>query len=140
MPALAGAAPQFIYMPAHYLKQFHERYADSAALADAVAADNARDWAQLHGRRDNMYKLDNPDLPTLQPWMLTTSPPATRFVFERNPHYHRVDEEGQQLPYIDRVVMEVVDSKLIPIKAGAGETDLQSRGTLFQTLHVLERE
>ena len=132
LPALAGAAPQFIYMPAHYLKPFHERYADSAELADAVAADNARDWAQLHGRRDNMYKLDNPDLPTLQPWMLTTSPPATRFVFERNPHYHRVDEEGQQLPYIDRVVMEVVDSKLIPIKAGAGETDLQSRGLYFK--------
>ncbi|MEM8951563.1 MAG: ABC transporter substrate-binding protein [Pseudomonadota bacterium] len=132
LPALAGAAPQFIFMPAHYLKPFHERYADENELADAVAADNARDWAQLHGRRDNMYKLDNPDLPTLQPWVLTTSPPATRFVFERNPYYHRVDEKGQQLPYIDRVVMEVVDSKLIPIKAGAGETDLQSRGLYFK--------
>ncbi|MGI9509533.1 MAG: ABC transporter substrate-binding protein [Geminicoccaceae bacterium] len=132
LPALAAATPQFIYMPAHYLKQFHESYADSAAIADAVAADNARDWAQLHGRRDNMYKLDNPDLPTLQPWMLTTSPPATRFVFERNPSYHRVDEQGQQLPYIDGVVMEVVDSKLIPIKAGAGETDLQARGLFFK--------
>lgn len=132
LPALAGAAPQFIYMPAHYLKSFHEDFADRAALADAVTTDKARDWAQLHGRRDNMYKLDNPDLPTLQPWMLTTSPPSTRFVFERNPSYHRVDEKGQQLPYIDRVVMEVVDSKLIPIKAGAGETDLQARGLFFK--------
>ncbi|MGI9500784.1 MAG: ABC transporter substrate-binding protein [Geminicoccaceae bacterium] len=132
LPALAGAAPQFIFMPSHYLKQFHKTYADGAKLNKAVTADNARDWAQLHGRRDNMYKLDNPDLPTLQPWMLTTSPPATRFVFERNPNYHRVDEQGQQLPYIDRVVMEVVDSKLIPIKAGAGETDLQARGLFFK--------
>ncbi len=132
LPALAGASPQFIYMPAHYLKQFHKDYANQHTLAEAVATDKARDWAQLHGRRDNMYKLDNPDLPTLQPWMLTTSPPATRFVFERNPNYHRVDEQGQQLPYIDRVVMEVVDSKLIPIKAGAGETDLQARGLFFK--------
>ena len=132
LPALAGATPQFIYMPAHYLKPYHENYADSDALANAVAADKARDWAQLHGRRDGMYKFDNPDLPTLQPWMQTTSPPATRFVFERNPHFHRVDEKGQQLPYIDRVVMEVVDSKLIPIKAGAGETDLQARGLFFK--------
>ena len=132
LPALAGASPQFIYMPAHYLKQFHKDYANQHTLAEAVATDKARDWAQLHGRRDNMYKLDNPDLPTLQPWMLTTSPPATRFVFERNPNYHRVDEKGQQLPYIDRVVMEVVDSKLIPIKAGAGETDLQARGLFFK--------
>jgi peptide/nickel transport system substrate-binding protein len=132
LPSLAGATPQFIYMPAHYLKQFHERYADKDALAEAVAADKARDWAQLHGRRDNMYKQDNPALPTLQPWMLTTAPPSTRFVFERNPHYHRVDENGQQLPYIDRLIMEVVDSKLIPIKAGAGETDLQARGLFFK--------
>ena len=132
LPALAGARPEFIFMPSHYLKAFHERYADEAELAEAVAADKARDWAQLHGRRDNMYRPDNPDLPTLQPWMLTTSPPAMRFVFERNPHFHRVDEEGQQLPYIDRVVMEVVDSKLIPVKAGAGETDLQARGLYFK--------
>ncbi len=132
LPALAGALPTFIYMPAHYLKQFHEKYADKDELADKIAKDNARDWAQLHGRRDNMYKLDNPDLPTLQPWMLTTAPPSTRFVFKRNPYYHRVDTNGQQLPYIDQVTLEVVDSKLIPIKAGAGETDLQARGLYFK--------
>ena len=50
-----------------------------------------------------MYDFDNPDLPTLQPWRLTNAPPATRFVFERNPYFHRVDPEGQQLPYIDEV-------------------------------------
>lgn len=132
LPALAGAAPLFIYMPAQYLKQFHEAYADKGKLTKLVAADKARDWAQLHGRRDNLYKLDNPDLPTLQPWMLTTPPPTTRFVFERNPHFHRVDEKGQQLPYLDRVTLEVVDSKLIPVKAGAGETQLQSRGLFFK--------
>ncbi|NJO56045.1 MAG: hypothetical protein HC834_06430, partial [Rhodospirillales bacterium] len=30
LPALAGARPEFIYMPAHYLKQFHEKHADPA--------------------------------------------------------------------------------------------------------------
>ena len=33
LPALAGARPMFIYAPANYLKQFHERYADPAELA-----------------------------------------------------------------------------------------------------------
>jgi peptide/nickel transport system substrate-binding protein len=79
-----------------------------------------------------MYKFENPELPTLQPWRLTTPPPAERFVCERNPYFHRVDSQGQQLPYIDRVVLEVVDDKLIPIKTGAGETDLQSRGLFFK--------
>jgi len=138
LPAIAGATPQYIFMPSHYLKPFHEAHADQSALTKAVTSDKARDWAQLHGRRDNLYKQDNPELPTLQPWMLKTAPPATRFVFERNPHYHRVDEQGQQLPYIDRVVMEVVDSKLIPIKAGAGETDLQARGLFFKHFTFLK--
>lgn len=132
LPALAQATPLFIYMPSHYLKQFHERYAEPGKLAAMVEQTQARDWAQLHGRKDGMYNFDNPDLPTLQPWMVTTAPPATRFVFERNPYFHRVDPEGQQLPYIDRVVFDVVDDKLIPVKTGAGETDLQSRGLFFK--------
>jgi peptide/nickel transport system substrate-binding protein len=132
LPALAGATPTFIYMPAHYLKQFHEKYADPDKLAAMVEDAQARDWAQLHGRKDGMYKFDNPDLPTLQPWRLTTPPPATRFVFERNEYFHRVDAQGQQLPYIDSVVFDVVDDKLIPVKTGAGETDLQSRGLFFK--------
>jgi len=132
LPALAQATPLFIYMPAHYLKQFHERYADPDKLAAMVQETQARDWAQLHGRHDDMYKFEDPGLPTLQPWRPTTAPPAERFVFERNPNFHRVDPNGQQLPYIDRVVLNVVDDKLIPIKAGAGETDLQSRGLFFK--------
>jgi peptide/nickel transport system substrate-binding protein len=138
LPALAGARPLFIYLPAHYLGQFHEKYADPAELARKVEEDQARDWAQLHGRRDRMYRFDNPDLPTLQPWMIRTKPPAVRFIAERNPYYHRVDAEGQQLPYLDRVIMEVVDSKLIPVKAGAGETDLQSRGLVFSDYTFLK--
>ena len=64
-----------------------------------------------------MYRFDNPALPTLQPWVNTTRPPATRFVAKRNPYFHRVDGQGQQLPYIDEVVMRVSDGKLIPAKA-----------------------
>jgi peptide/nickel transport system substrate-binding protein len=138
LPALAGARPLFIYLPAHYLSQFHEAYADPAELAREVEKDQARDWAQLHGRRERMYRFDNPDLPTLQPWMLRTRPPAVRFIAERNPYFHRVDAEGQQLPYIDRVILDVVDGKLIPVKAGAGETDLQSRGLVFSDYTFLK--
>ena len=139
LPALAGARPLFIYAPAHYLRQFHADYADPEELARLVAADRARDWAQLHGRRDDMYRFDNPDLPTLQPWVMQTRPPAVRFVAGRNPYYHRVDSVGQQLPYIDRVALEVVDERLIPVKTGAGETDLQARGLAFKDTTFLKQ-
>jgi peptide/nickel transport system substrate-binding protein len=138
LPAVAGATPTFIYMPAHYLKQFHEKYADPDKLASMVEQAQARDWAQLHGRKDGMYNFDNPELPTLQPWQVVTPPPATHIVFERNEHFHRVDPNGQQLPYIDRVVFDVVDDNLIPVKTGAGETDLQSRGLFFKDYTFLK--
>jgi peptide/nickel transport system substrate-binding protein len=138
LPAVAAATPTFIYMPAHYLKQFHEKYADPDKLAAMVEQAQARDWAQLHGRKDGMYNFDNPELPTLQPWRVVTPQPANRIVFERNEHFHRVDANGQQLPYIDRVVFEVVDDELIPVKTGAGETDLQSRGLFFKDYTFLK--
>ena len=132
IPALAAANQLFIYRPAHYLKQFHQKYADPEQLKQAIAQNGARDWIQLFLRKDRLNDFDDPDMPTLMPWRLVTRPPAQRFVAERNPYFHRVDETGQQLPYIDRFVLDIVDSKLVPIKTGAGEIDLQSRYLVFK--------
>ncbi len=127
LPALAGSRPMYIYRAAHYLKQFHGRYADADKLAAKVAAARSRNWAGLHHRRDHQYRFDNPDLPVLQPWINTTKPPSVRYVFERNPYYHRIDPAGRQLPYIDRVVVTIASNKLVPAKTGFGESDLQAR-------------
>lgn len=131
LPALAAARPEPIYAPAHYLKQFHARYSDPEQLAALAESERRRNWVAVHFDRFKPYRNTNPDLPTLQPWVNTTRQPAPRFVLVRNPFFHRVDGEGRQLPYIDRVVMDVVDPKLIPIKAGAGDSDLQARGLSF---------
>ncbi len=136
---LAGATPLFIYRPAHYLKRFHARYADPEALADKVAAERRRNWVALHYGMSNIYKADNPDLPTLQPWRLVTPPPSNRFVFERNPFFHRIDTNGRQLPYIDRVIMTITDGKLVPAKVGAGESDLQARYLSFGNYTFLKQ-
>jgi peptide/nickel transport system substrate-binding protein len=77
------------------------------------------------------YRPENPELPTLYPWQNKTAPPAEQFVFERNPYFHRVDENGRQLPYIDRFVLNVSSSSIIPAKTGAGESDLQATGIDF---------
>ena len=138
LPALASASPVFIYRPAHYLKGFHAAYTDPAKLEKLAAESGKRNWAALHNSVDNMYRFDNPDLPTLQPWVNTTRAPATRFVAKRNPYFHRIDAEGRQLPYIDRVLLDVADSKLIPAKTGAGVADLQTRGLFFNNYTFLK--
>ena len=138
LPQLAGADPLYIYCPSHYLKQFHEKFADKVTLDALVKKNNQRNWAALHARMDTMYRNDNPNLPSLDPWVLKTKPPSERFIFERNPYYYRVDEAGHQLPYIDRVIMSIADSKIIPAKTGAGESDLQARYLRFDNYTFLK--
>ena len=139
LPALAAARPPFIYRPAHYLKRFHGRYFDPAALDAEAKKQGFRGWPALHNKLDNPDKNDNPELPTLQPWVVTTAMPADRFVFRRNPYFHRVDPEGRQLPYIDEVVMTIADSKVIPAKTGTGESDLQARYLRFDNFTFLRK-
>ena len=138
LPAIAGASPLYIFRPAHYLKQFHAGYAEEAALAAMVAESGQSDWAEMHNRQDNMYRNDNPSLPTLEPWVLVTEPPSERFIFERNPYYYRVDAAGHQLPYIDKVILQVADGNLIPAKVGAGEATLAYRGLRFDNYTFLK--
>jgi len=139
LPALAGPRPPFIYRPAHYLKQFHKTYAAAEGLAARIKKRRMRGWAPLHNSQDNLYDLDNPALPTLQPWTNTIRPPAQQFVFTRNPYFHRVDSDGNQLPYIDRVLMNISDGKLIPAKASAGEVDLQARSLFMSHFTFLKQ-
>ena len=138
LPDLAGPSPLFIYRPSHYLKQFHEKYAEKETLSALVKQANQRNWAALHNKLDTMYRNDNPDLPSLEPWILKTKPPSERFVFERNPYYYRIDKQGNQLPYIDRVILTIADSKIIPAKTGAGESDLQGRYLRFDNYTFLK--
>ena len=125
--SMANAVPLWIYRPSHYLKQFHARYQDPAVLDQMVKDENKRNWMSIHYFRDRPYRSTNPDRPTLQPWKNSTFPPAERFIFERNPYYHRIDQEGRQLPYVDRVAINIASSGLVPAKTGAGEADLQGR-------------
>ncbi|CUH51248.1 ABC transporter substrate-binding protein [Shimia marina] len=136
---LAEARPPFIYRPAHQLKPYHADYTDEETLSDLLYEARVRSWAALHNRLDNMYKFDNPDLATLQPWMLATKDGKSRFLFVRNPFYHRVDTNGVQLPYIDVVEMQVVAPGLVAAKANAGEVDLQARGLDFKDAAILKK-
>lgn len=139
LQTLAQARPPFIYRPAHFLKQFHADFADKDELAAAVDDARVNSWAALHNKLDNMYKYDNPDLPTLQPWINASAGKKIRYLFVRNPYYHRFDAKGVQLPYIDVVEMEIVSGGLIAAKSNAGETDLQARGLDFRDIPILRK-
>jgi peptide/nickel transport system substrate-binding protein len=123
----ARAAPLFLFRPAHYLKKFHPKYTNPAEIAKSAKGGQGGSWVQIYRRLDVMYANGNIDLPSLNPWVNTTPSPAQRYVFVRNPFYHRIDEKGQQLPYIDKVIFTQAATNLVPAKAGLGEADLQPR-------------
>jgi peptide/nickel transport system substrate-binding protein len=139
LPSLAAAADPFIYRPAHYLRQFHQKFGDQAKIEELVKEKQVRNWAQLHNQMDEMYNATNSDLPSLQPWVPSKGASDRRLVMRRNPYFHRVDTAGHQLPYADEVVMTVADGKLIAAKAQAGEVDLQARGLGFSDITVLKQ-
>jgi peptide/nickel transport system substrate-binding protein len=135
----ASAYPTILYRPAHYLRRFHKAFANADALKKLARAEGRRNWAALHNKKDAMYVMDNPDLPTLQPWRFTVGPPAQVLVAERNAYFHRVDDRGRQLPYIDRVVMLQVERAVIPVKTSTGESDLQARYLTFDQVPFLRK-
>nr|WP_051420414.1 ABC transporter substrate-binding protein [Ruegeria pomeroyi] len=139
LQSLAQARPPFIYRPAHFLKQFHQDYADTAQLAAAVEENRVKSWAALHNKLDNMYQFDNAQLPTLQPWINASEGKKIRHNFVRNPYYHRIDTRGVQLPYIDIIEMEIVAPGLVAAKSNAGEVDLQGRGLDFRDASILKK-
>ena len=85
-----------------------------------------------------MYRPENPDLPTLDPWRNITPLPAEQFTFQRNPYFHRVDQNGRQLPYVDEVTLTIGSHSLVPAKAAAGEADLQARYLRFDNYTFLK--
>lgn len=136
---LAQARPPFIYRPAHHLKKYHIRYADPEKLAAKAEEKGASSWAAYHNKKDNMYKFADASLPTLQPWLNSGKKTSSRVIFDRNPYFHRVDQAGHQLPYIDRVEMQIAASGVLPAKTNAGEADLQSRSLNFDDISILKR-
>jgi len=116
------------FAPAHYLKQFHPKYA--AGGKDAVqklATDAKFDTWILYFSFLNDY-AKNLDLPTVTPWRVTSPSSSPQWTFERNPYYYAVDTNGNQLPYIDKVVFTLAENlEVLNLRAIAGEFDHQER-------------
>lgn len=115
--------PYFRFPTKHYLKQFHPKYTAMEKLQKMTKEQGFDYWYQLFAYKYDYYR--NPDLPSLMPWKIKT-PSETRLIYERNPYYWKVDPEGNQLPYIDRLALNVAESpEVVNLKAIAGELDMQ---------------
>ena len=129
------AGNEFIRYPRHYLEQFHIDF-NPDGIDALIAEEGADDWVELFrlkggGIPGTPYNAlySNPDLPRIHAWQLIEPyGEGTRVAFERNPYYWKVDPDGQQLPYIDEVVYNVLeDPEVLLLQAANGEIDLHAR-------------
>ena len=119
--------------PKHYLEQFHIKYNPDGIDKLIAETDDAEDWVtlfQMHSAvgpgTDAAVISRDVNYPTLFPWIYTEPMgTGTQFVAERNPYYYWVDAEGNQLPYIDRIVgtaYQNEETMLVDVLAGQYDT------------------
>ncbi|MBI5691263.1 MAG: ABC transporter permease subunit [Verrucomicrobia bacterium] len=111
-------------LPAHYLRQFHPAVGDPELIRRTMEAFELSSPVAVYRR---MKHYLNPEHPRLWPWVLRTYYPTTPQTLVRNPYYWAVDTQGNQLPYLDRLVLELKSNNLIAVAAANGEVSMQDR-------------
>jgi peptide/nickel transport system substrate-binding protein len=133
LPQYLAFVGDSVVVPKHYLSQFHPDYASPEALQATVAATGVDSWNQLFTDKNNRFL--NPDMPVLTPWQGSQAFPASRMIAERNPYYWKVDTEGNQLPYIDRITSDLLENaEVIALRAAGGDIDFQYRHIRLQDM------
>ncbi len=115
-----------------YCSQFYPAYNDEA---EQMASDEGYEsWAFMMEDKcawgQETQRWANPDLPFMNAWIIKEpwTANASQVAFERNPYYWKVDTEGNQLPYIDRLEMRVTESaEELTLMALNGEIDFTDR-------------
>ncbi len=132
----SGSGTFGAYAPAHYLKQFLPKYSSEAEATRRAKEAGFDTWARMLLVRQNW--AINTELPTLGPWKTTRAINTPTWAMERNPYYYAVDTAGNQLPYIDNVVMTLADNtEIVNLRAMAGEFDMQERHIDLAKLPVI---
>ena len=128
-----------IFQPAHYMKQFHPKYADPAKLTEMAKAAGFATWAELYANKaltGDVFGTLNFDTPVMRAFK-PVSTAGGRTLLERNPYYFKVDTAGNQLPYIDAVDLTLVQNpEVYTLKASSGEVDLALENTTITQMPV----
>jgi peptide/nickel transport system substrate-binding protein len=103
-----------LLFPSHFLKTLHAKYADKAELDAKVADAGVESWVQLMSTWLNWgcgtwYGPPGvKDFPVNSPWRIVDNPSEGLYLWERNPYYWKVDQAGNQLPYIDNLRFDYI--------------------------------
>lgn len=126
--------------PSHYCSRFHPEIGDPELISELMALHNCPSPRRLYAFMKKVQ--NNPEIPQLSPWIARLHRPTGVQVFVRNPYYYAVDEQGNQLPYVDRLAGQPKSAGGIPISVAQGGASIQRRSIGFKdyTLLMSNRE
>ena len=111
--------------PKHWLKEYHARYVDKDKLDKMVKDAGYAKWSELYLAKAQEYVAlpAVPDRPTVTSYVCKEWTSESR-TFERNPYYWKVDDKGNQLPFIDYLhTTYITDPEVANGKVISGEVD-----------------
>ena len=128
-----------IIKPKHYLSQFHPDFADPADVDAAAKKAGFDSWDQFFADRDNQWT--NPERPVVSAFLVTKPANAQSGTaeMERNPYFWKTDPDGRQLPYIDRIQVQVLDQSALDLRAANGDLDFQGSFVGYNSTQVFLR-
>ncbi len=125
--------PAFL-APRQYLQKFLPKYAGKDKLDQLAQEKKLQSWVDLWGKGGQTdgpigsYML-NADLPVMTAWKPERVLPDDPIRMGRNPYFWEVDDQGNQLPYIDSVEHSLYENvEVFKLWIAQGKIDLQQRG------------
>jgi peptide/nickel transport system substrate-binding protein len=132
--------------PTHFAKQFHADYAEMSDIQRMMREESIEEgWYNLFTTKVFMggWGVTTEKAighPSLTPWVMTRAESGV-FTYERNPYYFKVDTEGRQLPYADRLRSEVVqDKETLTLRGLMGQYDYLGERASMQNLALLKEK
>jgi len=104
--------------PAHYLSKYHPTLGDQKFIEKEMERKGIPNPSLLYSY---VKGWSNTEHPRLWPWIYRTYQPNPPYIFVRNPYYFAVDPEGNQLPYIDRFIVQERQGDMADVAAINGE-------------------
>ncbi len=128
-----------LWAPEHYLKQFHPEAGDPEKIAAMMEVQGVPTARAAYFR---LKETRNPEHPRMWPWVPRSYQATPPYEFLRNPYYFQVDVEGNQLPYVDRILVDIRSEGMISVTAAAGDITMQMRHIRYEdhTLYMNERD
>lgn len=112
-----GNGPMWI-VPAHYAKKFHPKYNKKVA----------KDWSEAFYRE--LSPRLSTKVPTLWPFTLVKFAEGRQLAWERNPYCYEFMPNGDQLPYLDSLLMTVQETNVAKVNIQGGKVDWVMGGGL----------